>query len=50
MKKLYKALDRALTLARPHGGQSVWTLMLWLAVVTSARILAYTYTNISYPT
>mgnify|MGYP006273159431 CR=1 FL=1 len=31
MKKLYKALDRALTLARPHGGQSVWTLMLWLA-------------------
>ena len=25
------------------------SLLLWLATVTSARILAYTYTNITYP-
>ena len=28
--KLYAALDRALTLARPHGGAGVWELMMWL--------------------
>lgn len=28
---------------------AVWSLVFWLAAVTSARMLAYTYTNISYP-
>jgi len=30
-------------------GLAAFSLLLWLAVVTSARMLAYTYTNISYP-
>jgi hypothetical protein len=28
---------------------AMWSLLCWLAVVTSARMLAYTYTNITYP-
>ena len=28
---------------------AMWSLLFWLAVVTSARMLAYTYTNITYP-
>src|SRR5262245_59601824 len=28
---------------------AIWSLFFWLAAVTSARMLAYTYTNISYP-
>jgi len=28
---------------------AMWALFLWLAVVTSGRMLAYTYTNITYP-
>jgi hypothetical protein len=28
---------------------AMWSLLFWLAAVTSARMLAYTYTNITYP-
>ena len=28
---------------------AMWSLVFWLAVVTSGRMLAYTYTNITYP-
>lgn len=28
---------------------AIWSLLFWLAAVTSARMLAYTYTYISYP-
>jgi phosphatidylserine synthase len=28
---------------------AIWSLVLWAGVVTSGRMLAYTYTNISYP-
>jgi len=28
---------------------ALWSLLFWLGAVTSARMLAYTYTNISYP-
>jgi hypothetical protein len=28
---------------------AMWSLFFWLAVVTSGRMLAYTYTNITYP-
>jgi hypothetical protein len=28
---------------------AIWSLLFWLAAVTSARMLAYTYTHISYP-
>jgi hypothetical protein len=28
---------------------AIWSLVFWLAAVTSARMLAYTYTYISYP-
>ena len=28
---------------------AMWSLLFWLAVVTSGRMLAYTYTNITYP-
>ena len=28
---------------------AIWSLLFWVAAVTSARMLAYTYTYISYP-
>jgi hypothetical protein len=28
---------------------AILSLVLWLGVVTSARMLAYTYTHVSYP-
>jgi hypothetical protein len=28
---------------------AVWSLIFWFGVVTSGRMLAYTYTHISYP-
>ena len=28
---------------------AIWSLLFWLAAVTSARMLAYTYTHVSYP-
>jgi len=28
---------------------AIWSLLFWFGVVTSARLLAYTYTYISYP-
>jgi hypothetical protein len=28
---------------------AIWSLLFWAGVVTSGRMLAYTYTNVSYP-
>jgi hypothetical protein len=28
---------------------AIWSLVFWAGVITSGRMLAYTYTHISYP-
>jgi hypothetical protein len=43
MTKLYAALDRALTLARPHGGLAVWELMTWLTDNLPERLQAHVF-------